>query len=102
MIGINFVFVMVNWKPNSWAPCYHHLGSTLNNYCMYPNKCSIRLNCKFHNEVIINVYHLCYLAPNECDLFSPCHENATCMNTEQSFTCQCISSYTGDGINCVG
>ena len=29
-----------------------------------------------------------------------CHENAQCINTEESFTCFCNPGYTGDGINC--
>ena len=29
-----------------------------------------------------------------------CHENATCSNTNGSYTCHCISGWSGDGINC--
>ena len=29
-----------------------------------------------------------------------CHDNATCTNTESSYTCECNTGYTGDGFNC--
>ena len=28
-----------------------------------------------------------------------CHGNASCTNTEGSFTCSCNPGYTGDGVN---
>ena len=40
---------------------------------------------------------------NECENdmgFS--HTNATCANTNNSFTCTCSEGYTGNGINCSG
>ena len=36
---------------------------------------------------------------NECDS-TPCHVNATCLNTNGSYTCTCHTGYTGNGINC--
>ena len=36
---------------------------------------------------------------NECD-DQPCHSNATCNNTEGSYKCTCMLSYTGDGETC--
>ena len=30
-----------------------------------------------------------------------CHENATCKNTNGSFTCECDPGYTGDGRLCI-
>ena len=39
---------------------------------------------------------------NECKIDSPCHANATCNNTEGSYTCQCIVGFTGDGFTCDG
>ena len=38
---------------------------------------------------------------DEC-LSDPCHSNATCNNTDGSFTCTCISGYSGDGFQCMG
>jgi hypothetical protein len=40
---------------------------------------------------------------DECTSFTHnCNSNATCNNTDGSFTCACNSGYTGDGINCTG
>lgn len=40
---------------------------------------------------------------NECtDGTHTCDQNADCENTDGSFTCNCQSGYTGDGITCTG
>jgi hypothetical protein len=31
-----------------------------------------------------------------------CHDNATCTNTEGSFTCACKNGFSGNGIICEG
>ena len=31
-----------------------------------------------------------------------CHSNASCNNTEGSYTCRCLEGYQGDGKNCSG
>ena len=40
---------------------------------------------------------------NECegDIY-PCHESATCKNTDGSFNCECKEGYIGDGFYCAG
>ena len=38
---------------------------------------------------------------NEC-ISSPCHINATCINTNGSFNCVCNPGYTGNGFECDG
>ena len=44
-----------------------------------------------------------YLDLNECDLdMHGCHDNATCNNTDGSYSCECVEGYTGDGFNCTG
>ena len=37
---------------------------------------------------------------NECLQPGICHTNATCANTDGSYQCTCMLSYTGDGKNC--
>ena len=39
---------------------------------------------------------------NECNIDSPCHANATCNNTEGSYTCECNIGFSGDGFTCHG
>ena len=44
-----------------------------------------------------------FLDNNECLLASHnCHTNATCVNTNGSFTCSCNNGYSGNGISCEG
>ena len=40
---------------------------------------------------------------NECTSGTHnCHSNATCTNTDGSFTCACVTGYTGNGVTCAG
>ena len=43
-----------------------------------------------------------FVDTDECLTESPCHANATCNNTEGSYTCTCDSGYFGDGVLCNG
>ena len=44
-----------------------------------------------------------YADINECAYYADCcHEDATCTNTEGSFTCSCNEGFTGDGKQCEG
>ena len=39
---------------------------------------------------------------NEHSVVVPCHVQATCMNTTDSFVCACNSGYSGNGSTCTG
>ena len=40
---------------------------------------------------------------NECMSGSHnCHANATCNNTDGSFTCACVMGHSGNGLTCGG
>ena len=43
-----------------------------------------------------------FVDTDQCLTVSPCHANATCDNTEGSYTCTCNSGYYGDGVSCNG
>ena len=57
---------------------------------------------------LIELLCLNYLDKNECDDgVNPlgthnCDGNATCTNTEGSYSCECNGGYTGDGTSCDG
>ena len=39
----------------------------------------------------------------ECDINNGgCDPNAQCTNTNGSFTCACVTGFTGDGVSCMG
>ena len=38
-----------------------------------------------------------------CDFgFADCHDNATCIDREGGYDCQCNNGYTGNGTHCDG
>ena len=53
------------------------------------------------NDASVKKYSI--LDNQECAIDDhDCHPNATCHNTEGSFTCQCKPGHTGDGKTCSG
>ena len=57
------------------------------------------------HSYVRNVYQL-YIPATDIDecLTSThdCHTNADCTNNNGSFSCACMSGYTGNGVNCEG
>ena len=41
-----------------------------------------------------------FLDIDECSTMNPCHDHATCVNTDGSYHCACKSGYSGDGRFC--
>ena len=39
---------------------------------------------------------------SNCDNDDGCHDNATCVDGNGSYTCNCTEGFTGDGFNCTG
>ena len=50
--------------------------------------------------------YICYTPHIDIDeclaLEGPCGNNSVCTNTNGSFLCDCLSGFTGDGIDCQG
>ena len=46
--------------------------------------------------------YLRYVDECESAETNECHPNASCNNTEGSYTCRCLDGYEGDGKNCTG
>ena len=55
-----------------------------------------------HHVVMHKIFSTIFPEINECVPVSPCHANATCNNTDGSYTCTCNTGYSGDGIICDG
>ena len=48
-------------------------------------------------------YLVLFADENECaNNTDNCHDNASCTNTNGSFTCACKNGFYGDGLNCTG
>ena len=53
-------------------------------------------------DLILTIFVI-ILDVNECALRTHnCHTNATCTNTDGSFSCTCDHRYTGNGVTCTG
>ena len=60
-------------------------------------------SCQKHLLHLEQVLITIYLDVNECEtLVSPCADNATCIDTEGSYTCTCIDGFQGNGTYCEG
>ena len=53
---------------------------------------------------IVHIRKFISLDVDEClkEYSNKCHVNSTCINTEGSYSCLCLSGYTGDGKKCTG
>ncbi len=48
---------------------------------------------------------MCFSDINEClldDSEYPCHEKASCADSIGSYSCKCLTGWTGNGTNCEG
>ena len=41
---------------------------------------------------------ICESDVNECDLFQPCQNNASCTDRQNDFTCHCLPGWTGESL----
>jgi hypothetical protein len=55
--------------------------------------------CTFLLIIYCLLFLLFFLDIDEC-LTNPCHVNASCIDNEGSFVCQCHAGYSGNGFNC--
>ena len=56
------------------------------------------------NGCINLIIDFCFSDINECHGIDKnnCSPNATCANTNGSYTCTCKNGFTGNGVNCLG
>ena len=78
-------------ESHEYLKCWVKVPKVLNNGL---RRTFVATNCLFNNFVDIN----------ECTkLPSLCHENANCTNANGSYSCQCLTGYSGDGnVDCTG
>ena len=57
------------------------------------------MNLCFAFFAAVSACFSCHIDNNEC-LSNPCDGNATCTNTDGSFTCACNLGYSGSGLDC--
>ncbi|XP_020623195.1 tolloid-like protein 1 [Orbicella faveolata] len=62
----------------------------------------MRIYFQTDNDNEFEGFHMTWVAEdqNECNKPESCHSNATCANTDGSYQCTCMLSYTGDGKTC--
>ena len=56
-------------------------------------------------HIVVIPYSSCVLSLdiNECNMTTiPCDTHAACTNTPGSYSCQCMTGYTGNGTSCDG
>ena len=56
----------------------------------------------FGLSVILQILLLTDIDECDGDTLNACSPNATCANTNGSYTCTCDTGYTGDGFSCSG
>ena len=64
--------------------------------------CSLSLSFFFFPFLIFLLFVLLlFLDIDEC-LSTPCDPNASCLDNQGSYDCQCNSGYSGNGFTCAG
>ena len=98
------------WDDRSELPATGNLQKSIwvgytENYCRNPDYDSGGVWCYTNDPVAWWQYCDVPDCPDdvdECELGThTCHEDATCTNTDGSFTCECNSPFTGDGFDCI-
>ena len=59
----------------------------------------------FDYDVIKSIVYNCIADRNEClnSTWYNCNANASCLNNDGSYSCQCLEGFSGDGVeNCTG
>ena len=56
--------------------------------------------CNGKIENIVSRTYSNFSDVNECETNNQCHENATCINEEPGYTCECDKGYQGNGYFC--
>ena len=54
----------------------------------------VRVVVYYYNECHLNLVSLCLVELNECDLWTPCKNGATCHDLTNDYTCTCAPGWT--------
>ncbi|KAJ8968326.1 hypothetical protein NQ314_002362 [Rhamnusium bicolor] len=79
---------------NPKQPLYHPLTLTAISYC-------IRY-CFTNNLLTKACVHFILTGVDYCAKGHNCHANATCLNLQTTYACQCDQGFQGDGRVCTG
>ena len=79
--------------------CTDHIDCSMNEECVSPKAFDCTCSKGFERESSLSTGSC--QDSNECLSENDCSENAVCLNSVGSYTCECTSGYYGDGFNCL-